>query len=87
MSNKNNGEILEELNEKLNKDDVIEILNEEVKNQANVITKLFSLIKVTTIIASSLNKKEVLKSILDQTKIPLLVGVNYSFKGRIVIMK
>jgi len=48
---------------------IIEELNEELSNQANVISKLLSLIGVTSIIASSLNKKEVLKSILDQTKV------------------
>jgi diguanylate cyclase (GGDEF)-like protein len=48
---------------------VIEGLNDELKKQANTISKLLSLIGVTSIIASSLDKSQVLKSILEQTKI------------------
>jgi len=63
MSRKKNNKAIDK------KEKIIEDLNKEIVNQANVISKLLSLIGVTSIIASSLDKKEVLKSILDQTKI------------------
>ncbi len=48
---------------------IIEDLNLEINAQANTISRLLSLIGVTSIIASSLDKNEVLKSILEQTKV------------------
>lgn len=58
--------------DKISDDDqlsTIEQLKEEILNQKLIIKKLKSLIEVNSIISSTLNKKKLLKNILNQTKI------------------
>lgn len=54
---------------KKNKDSDINSIKLELSNQKNFNSKLLSLIRISSIIISSLDIKEVLKSILEQTKI------------------